>query len=65
MTSWICLAVSEVKSILHWAPRSVILSKFLLRWFAEVRISYITDKKDVSSEKSFGLDERPSLRSLM
>ena len=65
MASWICLAVSEVKSFLHWVTHLTVLSKSFLRWPVEVRISYITDNKDVSSEKNFGLDERPSVRSLM
>ena len=41
------------------------LSKSLLRLFAEVWESYITENKNVSSAKSFTLNERPSVRSLM
>ena len=40
-------------------------SKSLLRLFAEVWESYITENKDVSSAKSFTLNGRPSVRSLM
>ena len=71
MTSWACLVVSGLKFIFHWVAQLLILSKSLLRFkslitlFAEVWMSRITENKDVSSAKSFALDERPSVRSLM
>ena len=71
MTSEACLVVSGLKFIFHWVAQLLILSKSLLRFkslirlFAEVWMSCITENKDVSSAKSFALDERPSVRSLM
>ena len=65
VSSWACLVVSGLKFIFHWVTHLLILSKSLLRLFAEALMSYITENKDVSSAKSFGLDERPSARSLM
>ena len=65
MTSWACLVVSGLKFIFHWVAQLLILSKTLLRLFAEVWMSCITENKDVSSAKSFALDGRASFRSLM
>ena len=65
MTSWACLIVSGLKFIFHWVAQLLILSKTLLRLFAEVWMSCITENKDVSSAKSFALDGRASFRSLM
>ena len=57
MTSWACLVVFGLKFIFH--AQLLILSKFLLRLFAEVWMSCVTENKDVSSAKSFALDEMP------
>ena len=71
MTSWAYLVVSGLKFIFHWVAQLLIFSKSLLRFkslkrlFADVWMSCITENKDVSSAKSFALDERPSVRSLM
>ena len=71
MTSEACLVVSGLKFIFHWVAQLLIFSKSLLRFkslkrlFADVWMSCITENKDVSSAKSFALDERPSVRSLM
>ena len=42
-----------------------IFSKFLLRFFAEVWMSCITEDKEASSGKSFALDETSSVRSII
>ena len=65
MTSWACLVVSGLKFIFHWVAELLILSKSLLRLFAEVWMSCVTENKDASSAKIFALDEMPSVRSLM
>ena len=36
MTSWAYLVVSGLKFIFHWVAQLLILSKYLLRLFAEV-----------------------------
>ena len=64
-TSCACLVVSGLKLIFPWVSHLPILSKSLLRLFVEVWMSYITENKDVSSAKSFALDERSSVRSLI
>ena len=61
LTSWACLVVSGLKSIFHWVAHMLSLSKSLLRLFAEVWMSCITENKDVSSAKSFALDDSPSV----
>ena len=65
MTSCACLVVSGLKFIYHCVAQLLILLKSLLRLFAEAWMSCITENKDVSSAKSFTLDERPSIRSLI
>ena len=65
MTSLACLVVSGLKFIFHYVAQLLILSKSLLRLFAEVWMSYIIENKEVSSAKSFALVERPFVRSLM
>ena len=62
MTSWACLVVSGLKFVFYWVAQLLILSKSLLRL---LRVSCITENKNVSSGKIFALDERPSVRSLM
>ena len=59
------LIVSGLKFIFHWVAQLLILSKSLLELFAKVWMSCITENKDESSAKSFALDEKPSVRSLM
>ena len=53
MTSWACLVVSRLKFEVEISLN------------AEVWMLFITENKEVSSAKSFGLVERPSARSLM
>ena len=65
MTSGACFIVSGLKFIFHLVAQLFILSKSLLRLFAGVWMSCLTENKDVSSAKSFALDKRPSVRSLM
>ena len=66
MTFWACLVVSRLKFIFYWVAHLLILTRSLFRLFPDVWVSWcITENKDVSSAKSFALDERPSLRSLM
>ena len=49
MTSWACLVGSGLKLIFHWKVQLCIISKSLLRSFAEVWLSWITENNDVSS----------------
>ena len=63
MTSWACLVVSDLKLIFYCVAQLLILSKSLLRLFAEVWMSCKTENEEVSSAKSFALVERPSFRS--
>ena len=65
MTYWACLVVSWLKLIFHWVAHLVILSISLLRLFAEVWMPCIAENKDVSPAKSYALDERSSVRSLL
>ena len=64
MASYAYLVLSGLKFIFHWVALLLILSKSLLRLFAEVWMSCITENKHSSSAKSFVIDESPSVRSL-
>ena len=59
------LVASEWNVIFYWVAHLLILSKSLLRLFSKFWMSCITENKNTSSAKSFALDERPSVRSLM
>ena len=52
MTSWACLVVSGLNFIFDWVAHLPVTSKFLLRLFAEVWMSCITENKDLSSAKT-------------
>ena len=58
ITSWACLTVSGLNFIFHRLAHLFILSKSLLRLFAEVWILFTTKNKDVSPANSFALVER-------
>ena len=64
MTSGACLVISDLKLIFCCVAQLLILSKSLLRLFAEVWMSCKTENKEVSSAKSFALVERLSGKSL-
>ena len=55
MTSWACLAVFGLNFIFHCVAQLLILSKPLLRLFAEVWMSCRTENKEVFSAKSFAV----------
>ena len=48
MTYWACLVVLWLKLIFHWVAHLVFLSISLLRLFADVWMSCITENKEVS-----------------
>ena len=52
MTSCACLVVSGLKFIYHWVAQLLILLKSLLRLFAEVWMSCITEKKMYHLQKA-------------
>ena len=53
MISWICLVGSGLKFIFPWKAQLCIISTFLIRSFAEVWLSWITENKDISSANNF------------
>ena len=58
MTSWACLLRSRLKLIFHWKTQSLIFFKLLFSSFAEVVMSCVKEKKDVSSANNFALEDR-------
>ena len=65
MTSWACLVGSGLKFDFHWKAQLCIISKSLLRTFAEFWLSWITENKDVSSANNLAFVESPSERSFI
>ena len=51
MTSWVCLVVSELKTNFYCVAQLLILSKSLLRLFAEVWMLCITETKKYHLQK--------------
>ena len=58
MTSWACLLRSGLKLIFHWKTQSLIFFKLLFSSFAEVVMSCVKEKRDVSSANNFALEDR-------
>ena len=65
MTSWTCLVGAGLKFIFHWKAQLCFISKYLLRTFVEVWLSWIMENKDVSSANNFAFLESPSERSFI
>ena len=64
-TSWACLLGSVLKLIFQWNARLLILLKCSLSSFAEVLISWTTEKKGVSSTNSLTKEVKPSGKSFI
>ena len=62
---WACLVGSGSKFIFHWKAKLCIISKSLLRLFAKIFLSWITENKDVLFPNNLALVESPSERSFI
>ena len=60
-----CFVGSGLKLILKWNAHLFIFAKSLFSSIAEVLLSWITEKKDVSSENSLAFEDNPSDKSLI
>ena len=63
MTSSTCLERSGLKLIFHW--KAQIISKSLFNAFADVFLSWTTEKRKVSFVKNLGFDDKLVDKSLM
>lgn len=65
MTTWACLVGSGLNLIFHLKVQLLILAKSWFSLLADVFISPVTEKKDVSYANSLALQEKLVARSLM
>ena len=64
-TSWACLETSGLKDIFHWYAHFDILSKSLFNCITDTLTSSTTENMDVSSAKSFTVEDMSLLRSFI
>ena len=64
-TSWACLETSGLNDIFYWYAHWEIFDKSLMSLFEEFKWSLTTEKIDVSSAKSLGLESSPLGKSFM
>ena len=65
VTSWVFFDGSGLKLIFHWYAQLLISSKSSFKSIYDELTSWITENREVSSAKSFGLDFRPLDKSLI
>ena len=64
ITSWACLLGSGLKLIFHWKAHLLIFFRSSFNSLAEAFTSWTTENNDVSSAKSFTLEDKSSAKSL-
>ena len=65
ITSWSCLLGSGLKLIYHWKAHLLIFFRPSFDSLAEAFTSWTTENNDVSSAKSFTLEDKSSAKSLI